>query len=157
MRRWTLTSLTCLSLALGSFGAMAQEDQRPTWSLKTSLQGKELIGEWELSSMPATSNSASLRAAALAAPTGVKSGSTVQFRVKLVDPNGVVTDVTGSNKLRYMPKGCLAFTPDGKATVSKTSTPPWSCSKGDPVMLSIIYADDVTKQAAVNMYVLTIE
>ncbi|AUI08766.1 hypothetical protein EF148_06205 [Stenotrophomonas maltophilia] len=156
MRRWTLTSLTCLSLVLGSFGAMAQYDQRPTWSLKTSLQGRELVGEWELSKAPITGDGANVKAAALAA-TRVKAGSTMQFRVKLIDPSGVATDITGSNKLTYMPKGCLTFTQDGKATVSKTSTPPWSCNKGDPVMLTIIYADNGTKQTAVNMYLLTIE
>nr|WP_180165733.1 hypothetical protein [Stenotrophomonas sp. SbOxS2]NYT98486.1 hypothetical protein [Stenotrophomonas sp. SbOxS2] len=157
MRSWTLTSLTGLSLALISFGAVAQEDQPPTWSLQASLEGKELVGEWELSKMPIVGDGENVKAAALDSSTGVKAGSTVQFRVKLIDPNGVATDITGSDKLMYLPKGCLVFTPDGKAAISQASTPPWSCDKGDPVMLSIVYADDVTNQTAINMYLLRIE
>lgn len=142
---------------MGSFGAAAQEDQLPTWSLKASLGGKELVGEWELSKMPIVGDGENVKAAALASSTGVIAGSTVQFQIKLIDPDGVSTDITGSNKLTYLPKGCLVFAPNGKATVSQTSTPPWSCDKGDPVLLSIIYEDDVTNQAAINMYLLRIE
>lgn len=157
MRSWTLTALAGFCLALGSFNAAAQDDAPPTWSLKASLQGKELTGEWELSKIPIEGDGENVKAAARAAISGVKAGSTVQFQIKLIAPNGVTTDITGSNKLIYQPMGCLDFTPDGKAKVATASTPPWSCDKGDPVLLSIIYSDDVTNQAAINMYMLRIE
>jgi hypothetical protein len=94
--------------------------------------------------------------AARLAQVGVTKGSTFQLTVKLVSPAGVVTDVTGSPKLLYRPKGCMSIGANGLATVLKSAPAPWTCNPGDPVPVTIIYADQATGIAAVNMYLFKI-
>jgi hypothetical protein len=149
-------SIILLALSLISFGAMAQSDARPTWSLKTSVPSGELVGEWELSELSATASDSEVATAAAAAQVGVAAGSTFQLKVKLVDPTGAITDVTGSPKLIYRPKGCMSVNASGVATVLQTAAAPWTCNAGDPVPLTIIYGDQAIGAGAVNMYVFKI-
>lgn len=136
--------------------AHAQGDDRPGWSLKASTPSAELVGEWELSARSnGASTSEASRAAELAQP-GVTLGSSFQLQVKLVDPNGAVTHITGSPKLIYRPQGCMAVGADGIATVLQTAAPPWTCTPGDPIPLTIIYADATNGIGAMNMYLFKI-
>ena len=45
---------------------------------------------------------------------------------------------------------------NGLATVLKSAPAPWTCNPGDPVPVTIIYADQATGIAAVNMYLFKI-
>ncbi len=45
---------------------------------------------------------------------------------------------------------------NGIATVLRSAPEPWTCNSGDPVPLTIIYADQSTGVAAVNMYLFKI-
>ncbi len=146
--------MTALALMAASLGAHAQNDGRPTWSIKTSTPTANLVGEWELSTPPGrTPTSKEISAAQV----GVSSGASFQLKVKLVNPAGGTTDVTGSSKLSYRPQGCMSVNAKGVATVLKSAPPPWTCSPGDPIPLTIIYADQTTKVAAMNMYLFKIK
>lgn len=149
-------SIALLALSLVSFGALAQSDARPTWSLKTSVPSGELVGEWELSELSATATDAAVASAAAVAQVEVEAGSSFQLEVKLVDPTGAVTNVTGSSKLIYRPKGCMSVSASGVATILQSAPAPWTCNVGDPVPLTIIYGDEATGAGAVNMYVFKI-
>ncbi|WP_421567599.1 hypothetical protein [Stenotrophomonas sp. PD6] len=94
--------------------------------------------------------------AAGVAQVGVTKGSSFQLSVKLVDPAGAITDVTGSPKLIYRPKGCMSIGANGVVTVLQSASAPWNCNPGDPVPVTIIYADQATGVAAVNMYLFKI-
>ncbi len=90
------------------------------------------------------------------AQVGVAKGASFQLSVKLVSPAGVITDVTGSSSLIYRPKGCMSIAANGIATVLRSAPAPWTCNSGDPIPVTIIYADKATGVAAVNMYVFKI-
>lgn len=103
-----------------------------------------------------SANAVEVSAAADIAQVGVARGSSFQLKVKLVDPVGAETDVTGSSKLIYLPQGCMSVSADGTATVLQATAPPWTCNPGDPVPLTIIYADKASGIGAVNMYLFKI-
>ena len=152
----TALALAMLAAAAATFPAGAQNHDKPTWSLKTSTPTAKLVGEWELSNPPGSARASQVSSAARLAQVGVTKGSTFQLTVKLVSPAGVVTDVTGSPKLLYRPKGCMSIGANGLATVLKSAPAPWTCNPGDPVPVTIIYADQATGIAAVNMYLFKI-
>jgi hypothetical protein len=149
-------ALATLTFAATAFSAGAQDDDRPTWSLKASTPTADLVGEWELSILSGGANSNEVSNAAELAQVGVTKGSSFQLTVKLVDPNGAVTDVTGSPKLMYRPKGCMSIGANGVATVLQSAPAPWTCDLGDPIPVTVIYADQTTRVAAVNMYLFKI-
>lgn len=76
-----------------------------------------------------------------AAQVGVTKGDSLQLTGKLVNLAGRVTDVTGSPKLIYRPKGCMSITANGVATVVRSAPALWTCNSGDPIEVSVIYAD----------------
>lgn len=154
MRRLTATILTLLAVAPG---ASAQDDGRPTSSLKVSTPQGELVGEWELSMASGNLSQFGAGTAPGIKPTKVAQGSSFQLKVKLTTPNGKAKDVTGSSKLIYRPKGCMSVAASGVATVLKTAPAPWTCNAGDPIPLTIIYADESTGVGAVNMYLFSIK
>lgn len=154
MRRLASTLLTLLVIAPA---ALAQDDDRPTSTLKASTPQGELVGEWELSMAKDNLSQFGAGTAPGIKPTKVAQGSSFQIKVKLIDPNGKAKDVTGSPKLIYRPKGCMSVTATGVATVLKTAPAPWTCNTGDPMPLTIIYADESTGVGAVNMYLFSIE
>ncbi len=90
------------------------------------------------------------------AQVGVTTGASFQLSVKLVDPAGATTDITGSPKLIYRPKGCMAIDANGIATVLQSAPTPWTCNTGDPIPVTVVYADQTTGVAAVNMYLFKI-
>lgn len=145
-------ALALLVLGTLTFQSVAQSDVRPTSSLKASIQGEELIGEWELSSLSGSADENEVLSAADTAKVSITRGSSFQIQVKILDPAGSVQDVTGSPNLMYLPKGCLVVQADGKATVPQSIAAPWSCDSGEPVPLTIIYSDGASGAAAVNMY-----
>lgn len=149
-------TLVTLAFAATAFSAGAQNHDKPTWSLKTSTPTAKLIGEWELSNPSGNARASQVPSAASSAQVGVTKGSSFQLTVKLVSPAGVVTDVTGSPKLMYRPKGCMSIAANGVATVLRSAPAPWTCNPGDPVPVTIIYADQATGVAAVNMYLFKI-
>lgn len=148
--------MTLLTVAFTAFSAAAQDAGRPTWSLKASTPTADLVGEWELSTLSGGANASEVFAAAELAQVGVAKGASFQLTVKLVDPTGVVTDVTGSPKLMYRPKGCMSIGTNGVATVLQTAAAPWTCNPGDPIPVTVIYADQATGVAAMNMYLFKI-
>lgn len=150
------TALVMLAVAVTAFSAGAQNSNKPTWSLKASTSTAKLVGEWELSNPSANAKASQAPSAADIVQVGVAKGSSFQLRVKLVSPAGVVTDVTGSPKLLYRPKGCMSIGANGVATVPHSAPAPWTCNSGDPVALSVIYADQATGVAAMNMYLFKI-
>lgn len=154
MRRLTATMLTLLAVAPGAF---AQDDGRPTSSLKASTPQGQLVGEWELSMASGNLSQFGAGTAPGIKPTKVAQGSSFQLKVKLIDPNGKEKDVTGSSKLIYRPKGCMSVAANGVATVLKTAPAPWTCNAGDAIPLTIIYADESTGVGAVNMYLFSIQ
>lgn len=149
-------ALAILTVAATAFSAGAQDDDRPTWSLKASTPTADLVGEWELSTLSGGASANEVSAAAGLAQVGVTKGSSFQLTVKLVDPNGAVTDVTGSLKLMYRPKGCMSIGTNGVATVLQSAPAPWTCDPGDPIPVTVIYADQATGVAAVNKYLFKI-
>lgn len=148
--------LTFMLMAATALPAGAQEDGRPTWSLKASTPTAKLIGEWELSNPSGDARANHVSGAAGIAQAGVTKGASFQLTVKLVNPAGAITDVTGSSKLIYRPKGCMSIAANGIATVLRSAPAPWTCNSGDPIPVTIIYADKATGVAAVNMYVFKI-
>lgn len=150
-------SVVFLALAMFTSVALAQDSTLPTWSLKSSTPFSDLVGEWELSMFSGGSNEREVAAAAASAQVKVTRGSSFQLRVKLVNPAGVETDVTGSSKLMYLPKGCMVVSEDGIATVLQSAMAPWTCAPGDSVPLTIIYVDKTSDVAAVNMYLFSID
>lgn len=149
-------ALALLAAAMTAFSAGAQDNGRPTWSLKASTPTAKLIGEWELSNPSGNARSSQVPSAAASAQVGVAKGSSFQLTVKLVSPAGAVTDVTGSPKLMYRPKGCMSIAANGVATIPRSAPAPWTCNPGDPVPVTIIYADQATGVAAMNMYLFKI-
>ena len=149
--------MAVLALATFASAAYAQSDAKPNWSLRTSTPSAALVGEWELASRSNGMAADSGPGAADAARASVARGASFQLRVKLVDPTGSITDITGSPKLIYRPKGCMAVDAGGVATVLQTAAPPWTCGPGDAIPLTIIYADAPAGVAAMNMYVFTID
>lgn len=149
-------ALGFLTAAATTFSAGAQDEGRPTWSLKASTPSADLVGEWELSTLSGGAGASEVLSAARIAQVGVTTGSSFQLRVKLVDPAGVTTDVTGSSKLIYRPKGCMSIAANGVATVLQSAPAPWTCNPGDPVPVTIVYADQTTGVAAMNMYLFKI-
>lgn len=109
-------ALATLAAAATTFAAGAQNNDKPTWSLKASTPTAKLVGEWELSNPSGNARSSQLSNAAGMAQVGVTKGSSFQLTVKLVSPAGVVSDVTGSPKLTYRPKGCMSIGVNGIAT-----------------------------------------
>lgn len=156
MRSASVT-LAVLAIAAMSFSAGAQSDDRPTWSLKTSTPNADLVGEWELSTLSGAATAKEVFSAADVAQVGVAKGTSFQLSVKLVDPAGNTTDITGSPKLIYRPKGCMSIGTNGVATVLQSAPAPWTCNTGDPVPVTVIYADQATGVAAVNMYLFKID
>lgn len=150
------TALVMLAVAATAFSAGAQNSDKPTWSLKASTPTAKLVGEWELSNPSANAKASQANSAAGIAQVGVTKGSSFQLTVKLVSPSGVVTDVTGSPKLLYRPKGCMTIGANGVATVPQSAPAPWTCNSSDLVPVTIIYADQATGVAAVNMYLFKI-
>jgi len=155
--RSTSVILAVLAAAAMTFSVGAQSDDRPTWSLKASTPSTDLVGEWELSTLSGAATANEVFSAAGIAQVGVARGSSFQLRVKLVDPAGNTTDVTGSPKLIYRPKGCMSIGTNGVATVLHSAPAPWTCSAGDPIPVTVIYADQTTGVAAVNMYLFKID
>lgn len=149
--------LAILASTVTAFSAGAQSSDKPTWSLQASTPTAKLVGEWELSNPSANAKASQAPSAAGIAQVGVTKGSSFQLAVKLVSPAGAVTDVTGSPKLLYRPKGCMTIGPNGVATVPQSAPAPWTCNSGDPVALSVIYADQATGVAAMNMYLFKIK
>lgn len=149
--------LTAMLLGTLAFTANAQDDGRPTWSLRASIAGQDLIGEWELSQLSSGASKEEVLSSALVSQVGVAQGAALQIQVKLVNPSGVVTDVTGSPKLMYRPKACLTVAANGTATVAQASDSLWPCDKGAPIPLTIIYADQSAGVAAVNMYLMKVD
>lgn len=149
--------LTAVLLSALVFSANAQDDGRPTWSLQAAIAGEDLIGEWELSQLSSGASQQEVLSGALVSQVGVAQGAAFQIQVKLVDPSGVVTDVTGSPKLMYRPKACLTVAANGSATVAQASDSLWPCDKGAPIPLTIIYADQSAGVAAVNMYLMKVD
>ncbi|WP_146033422.1 hypothetical protein [Stenotrophomonas sp. VV52] len=145
-----------LAAATTAPSAGAQDDGRPTWSLKASTPTAKLIGEWELSNPSGGARANHVSGAAGIAQVGVTKGASFQLTVKLVSPAGAITDVTGSSNLIYRPKGCMSIAANGIATVLRSAPAPWTCNPGDPIPVTIIYADKATGVAAMNMYVFTI-
>lgn len=162
MRSATSWSAGSKAMAVGMlaaatvFSAGAQNDGKPTWSLKASTPTAKLVGEWELSNPPGAATARPGSSTPGVAQVGVTKGASFQLSVKLVSPTGVVKDVTGSPKLIYRPKGCMSIGANGIATVLRSAPAPWTCNSGDPVPLTIIYADQSTGVAAVNMYLFKI-
>lgn len=154
--RSRVRALVMLTFAVAAFSSSAQNDGRPTWSLKASTPTAKLIGEWELSNPSGGARANQGSGAAGIAQVGVAIGASFQLSVKLVSPAGDITDVTGSSNLIYRPKGCMSIAPNGIATVLRSAPPPWTCNPGDPIPVTIIYADKATGVAAMNMYVFTI-
>jgi len=148
--------LAMLASTVTAFSAGAQSSDRPTWSLKASTPTAKLVGEWELSNPSPNARASQASSPAGIAPVGVTRGTSFQIAVKLVSPAGVVKDVTGSPKLIYRPKGCMSIGAKGVATVLHSAPAPWTCNPGDPVPVTIIYADQATGVAAVNMYLFKI-
>lgn len=148
--------LAMLASTVTAFSAGAQSSEKPTWSLKASTPAAKLVGEWELSNPSANARASQASSPAGIAPVGVTRGSSFQLTVKLVSPAGVVTDVTGSPKLLYRPKGCMTIGANGVATVPQSAPAPWTCNSSDLVPVTIIYADQATGVAAVNMYLFKI-
>ncbi|MFW3176905.1 hypothetical protein EX530_20195 [Xanthomonas phaseoli] len=149
--------LGALLLFAISVSSYAQDISPPAWGISASMPDQELIGEWELSQLSKGASPSEVLRSTRISEVAVESGASFQLHVKLIDPQGVVTDITSSPKLIYRPKGCLTVTADGFATVSQATQPPSSCSKGAPVPLSIIYADRSTGVAAINMYLFRID
>lgn len=149
--------LLVLVAAMTAVSAGAQtDDGRPTWSLKASTPKAHLVGEWELSNPSGNAGAQKNSSGAGMTQLGVSKGSSFQLTVKLVSPAGVVKDVTGSPKLMYRPKGCMTVGATGIAAIPKSAPAPWTCNPGDPVPLTIIYADQATGIAAMNMYLFKI-
>ncbi|WP_146095081.1 hypothetical protein [Xanthomonas arboricola] len=142
-------ALIFILLSAISGGVCAQSDAPPTWTIRASITGKQLVGEWELSKIKSQDE---LLQAATSAQVGVNRGSSFQIEVKLVNPAGVETDVTGSSKLLYRPKACLNVTTSGMATLPSIPSSPGTCLPGDPVPFTIIYFDKSAGIAAANMY-----
>jgi len=155
--RSTSVILAVLAAAAMTFSVDAQSVDRPTWSLKASTPTADLVGEWELSTLSGAATANEVFSAADIAQVGVTRGSSFQLRVKLVDPAGSTTDVTGSPKLIYRPKGCMSIGTNGVATVLHSAPAPWTCNTGDPVPVTVIYADQASGVAAVNMYLFKID
>lgn len=149
-------SLAMLAAAATAYSASAQDSDKPTWSLKASTPAAKLIGEWELSNSSDNAREGQVPSAASMAQVGVTKGTSFQLTVKLVSPAGVVTDVTGSPKLIYRPKGCMSIAANGITTVLRSASAPWTCNTGDTIPLTVIYADQATGVAAVNMYLFKI-
>ncbi len=145
-------AIAVLALCAMTFQSVAQDDMRPTSSLKASVEGEELIGEWELSLLSSSGDESEVLSAADTAQVSITRGSSFQIQVKILDPAGSVTDVTGSPNLMYLPKGCLLVQADGNATVPQSTAAPWSCDPGEPVPLTIIYSDGASGATAMNMY-----
>lgn len=141
-------------LALLSFDAGAQTADRPEWSIRASIGSVDLIGEWELSTLLENSTSEEVLDGAAVSQVGVEMGSSFQLSVKLVSPSGQVSDITGSSKLMYRPKACMTVAANGVATVVPDANALWACEKGDPIPLTIIYADPSSKIATMNVYLL---
>lgn len=148
--------LAMLAATATAFSAGAQNSDKPTWSLKASTPTAKLVGEWELSNPSANARASQASSPAGIAPVGVTKGSSFQLTVKLVSPAGVVTDVTVSPKLLYRPKGRMTIGANGVATVPHSAPAPLTCNSGDPVAFSVIYADQATGVAAMNMYLFKI-
>lgn len=140
-----------------AFGSSAQSDERPDWSIRASIGNVDLIGEWELSELLSDASSEEVLAGAAVSQVGVKRNSSFQVNVQLVSPNGAVTDITGSSKLMYRPKACMTVASNGVATVVPGENSLWTCEKGDPIPLTIIYADPTSKVVAMNIYLLQAE
>lgn len=135
--------------------AIAQTPQAvPSWTLKARINGVELVGEWELDDIP---GEATADAATAAAVVRVDKDSTFQLGVDLLDPNGARQDVSGSTKLMYRSLGCLTITSAGVATVAAPPSSRWSCDAGGLIPLTIIYKDEASGVAAINMYLFKIE
>lgn len=149
-------SLAMTAAAATALSAGAQNHDKPTWSLQTSTPTAKLIGEWELSNSSGSPKVSQVPSATGSAPVGVTKGSSFQLTVKLVSPVGVVTDVTGSPMLMYRAKGCMSITTNGVATVLRSAPAPWTCDPGEPVPVTIIYADQATGVGAVNTYLFKI-
>jgi hypothetical protein len=154
--RITSVKLALLAAAITSFSAGAQDDGRPAWSLKASIPTADLVGEWELSTLSGGASASEVFNAADVAQVGVSKGASFQLGVKLVSPAGVETDVTGSPKLIYRPKGCMSIESNGVATVLQSAPAPWTCNSGDPVPVTVVYADQTAGVAAINMYLFKI-
>lgn len=144
-------------LAITPYGALAQDDAPPTWSIRASIAGEELVGEWELSELSKGAGAGEVFSSAEVSKVGVQRGSSFQIHVELVNPAGEASDITGSAGLIYRPKACLTITAAGVATVAQSSTSLWACNKGDPVPITIIYIDKSSGVAAVNMYMMTLD
>ncbi|MEA9588185.1 hypothetical protein VC279_14655 [Xanthomonas sp. WHRI 10064A] len=151
-----MPSRTLIFLLFGAIpvGVSAQNDAPPTWTIRASIPGKQLVGEWELSKIKSQDE---LLQAATSAQVEVNRGSSFQLEVKIVNPAGVETDVTGSSKLLYRPKACLNVTASGMATLPSIPSSPGTCLPGDPVPFTIIYLDKSAGIAAANMYSMKIK
>ncbi|WP_422506597.1 hypothetical protein [Stenotrophomonas sp. GZD-301] len=149
--------LTAMLLSAVAFGVNAGDDGRPAWHLRAAIAGEALVGEWELSQSSSGGSGEEVLSGALVSQVGVAQGATFQIQVKLVDPSGVVTDVTGSPKLMYRPKACLTVAANGSATVAQAPDSLWPCDKGAPIPLTIIYADQSAGVAAINMYLMKVD
>lgn len=148
--------LTAAMLGIMALNSQAQDAIPPAWSLRAAIAGEELTGEWELSQLSTAASANEVVSSAEVSQVGVAPGASFLIQVKLVDPAGVTTDVTGSAKLVYRPKACLTVAADGTATVATTPSSLWSCEKGAPIPLTIIYADQTAGIAAVNMYLMRV-
>ncbi|PKM31123.1 MAG: hypothetical protein CVV07_02885 [Gammaproteobacteria bacterium HGW-Gammaproteobacteria-11] len=156
MRSQTIATLA-LALVV-STAALAQDaGAPPAWTLKARIEGVEMVGDWELARIRATSGDSAADNAADTSQIAVAKDSTFQIGVDIVDAAGVRQDVSGSPKLIYRPQGCLSVNSVGVATVATAPSPRWTCNVGDVIPLTIVYKEDATNVAAMNMYLLKIE
>lgn len=136
-------------LALFTIFSVAQTASLNTnSSLALTINGNLIKGSTELSPKMRGKTQAETDAISESAIFPLKNNESFQLKVEIVDQFGKRTDITGSNRLRYLHFGCLTISAQGFTSVVPTA----SCSGPDYPTLHIIYSNVEGKPSHMNEY-----